>query len=75
MDLRRRMEILSEAALDDREHGLPGPRRPVAVAGHSRASVGIAAARLPGGGSTNLMGGLKPAITSRGPNAARPVIS
>lgn len=55
MDLRRRMEILSEAALDDREHGLPGPRRPVAVAGHARASIGIAAARLPGGGSTNLM--------------------
>lgn len=49
------MALLAEAALDDRETGLPGPRRPAAVGGRALASVGIAAARLPGGGSTNLM--------------------
>jgi predicted DNA-binding helix-hairpin-helix protein len=55
MDLRRRMALLAEAALDDRETGLPGPRRPAAGGRHALASVGIAAARLPGGGSINLM--------------------
>lgn len=49
------MALLAEAALDDREIGLPGPRRPAGVGSHALASVGIATARLPGGGSTNLM--------------------
>ena len=60
MDLRRRMELLADSALADRE-GVPQPRRPSGLAGpapvgkHPLASVGIAAVRLPGGGSTNLM--------------------
>ena len=55
MDLRRRTALLAEAALDDREHGLPARRRPVTGSGHPRTLVGIAATSLPGGGSTNLM--------------------
>jgi predicted DNA-binding helix-hairpin-helix protein len=60
MDLRRRMELMAESALADRE-GVPQPRRPSGLAGpapvgkHPLASVGIAAVRLPGGSSTNLM--------------------
>ncbi|HEX3175370.1 MAG TPA: radical SAM protein [Methylomirabilota bacterium] len=54
MDLRRRMEILSEAALDDRD-AVPRPHRPVRVGSRPLASVGIAAVRVPGGGTTNLM--------------------
>jgi predicted DNA-binding helix-hairpin-helix protein len=48
------MELLADAALDDRE-GLPQPRRPSPVGKHPLASVGIAAVRVPGGGTTNLM--------------------
>ena len=54
MDLRRRMELLADSALADRE-GLPQPRRPSPVGKHPLASVGIAAVRLPGGGCVNLM--------------------
>src|SRR2546426_11060033 len=60
MDLRRRMELLADSALADRE-GVPRLRRPSRLAGpapvgkHPLASVGIAAVGLPGGGSTNLM--------------------
>lgn len=49
------MELLSEAALPDREQGLPRYRRSVAVASQPLTSMGIAQARLPGGGSINLM--------------------
>jgi predicted DNA-binding helix-hairpin-helix protein len=55
MDLRRRMELLTEAALPDREQGMPGYRRSVAVGGRPLTSMGIAQARMPGGGSINLM--------------------
>jgi len=54
------MELLADSALADRE-GVPQRRRPFGLAGpapvgrHPLASVGIAAVRLPGGGSTNLM--------------------
>src|SRR3989475_6121394 len=60
MDLRRRMELLADSALADRE-GVPQLRRPSGPAGpapvgkHPLTSVGIAAVRLPGGGCTNLM--------------------
>jgi predicted DNA-binding helix-hairpin-helix protein len=54
MDLRRRMELLADSALADRE-GVPQLRRPSPVGKHPLASVGIAAVRLPGGGCTNLM--------------------
>src|SRR5213083_3701095 len=60
MDLRRRMELLADSALADRE-GVPRLRRPSRLAGPAHvgknplASVGIAAVRLRGGGSTNLM--------------------
>jgi predicted DNA-binding helix-hairpin-helix protein len=55
MDLRRRMELLTEAALPDREQGMPKYRRSVPVGNHPITSMGIAQARLPGGGSINLM--------------------
>ena len=55
MDLRRRMELLTEAALPDREQGMPKYRRSVPVGGRPLTSMGIAQARLPGGGSINLM--------------------
>jgi predicted DNA-binding helix-hairpin-helix protein len=55
MDLRRRMELLSEAALPDREHGLPHAGRLAPVGSRPLASVGIAKVRLPGGGATQLM--------------------
>ncbi|HEU4368492.1 MAG TPA: hypothetical protein VFV05_09745 [Methylomirabilota bacterium] len=55
MDLRRRMELLTEAALPDREQGLPRSRSSVPVGGRPLTSMGIAKARLPGGGSVNLM--------------------
>jgi predicted DNA-binding helix-hairpin-helix protein len=55
MDLRRRMEILSESALADRDAAVPRPHRPVRVGSRPLASVGIAAVRVPGGGTTNLM--------------------
>ena len=54
MDLRRRMELLSESALADRD-GHPRPHRPIRVGSRPLASVGIAAVRVPGGGTTNLM--------------------
>src|SRR5919108_1667838 len=54
MDLRRRMELLSESALADRD-GPPRPHQPVRVGSRPLASVGIAAVRVPGGGTTNLM--------------------
>ena len=53
MDLRRRMELLADSALADRE-GVPRLRRPSRLAGpapvgkNPLASVGIAAVRLPG---------------------------
>ena len=49
------MELLSEAALPDREQGMPKYRRSVPVGAHPLTSMGIAQARLPGGGSVNLM--------------------
>jgi predicted DNA-binding helix-hairpin-helix protein len=55
MDLRRRMELLTEAALPDREQGMPKYRRAVPVGNRPITSMGIAQARLPGGGSINLM--------------------
>jgi predicted DNA-binding helix-hairpin-helix protein len=55
MDLRRRMELLTDAALPDREQGMPSYRRSVAVGSRPLTSMGIAQARLPGGGSINLM--------------------
>ena len=54
MDLRRRMELLSESALADRD-GPPRLHQPVRVGSRPLASVGIAAVRGPGGGTTNLM--------------------
>ena len=54
MDLRRRMELLAEGAVPDRD-GPPRPRQPAPVGAHPLASVGIAAVRVPGGGTTNLM--------------------
>src|SRR5262245_6895526 len=54
MDLRRRMELLADSALADRE-GVPQLRRPSPVGKHPLASVGIAAVRMPGGGCTSLM--------------------
>ncbi|HEX9821365.1 MAG TPA: radical SAM protein [Methylomirabilota bacterium] len=55
MDLRRRMELLTEAALPDREQGMPRHRRSVPIGGRPLTSMGIAQARLPGGESVNLM--------------------
>src|SRR5262247_672598 len=55
MDLRRRMELLTEAALPDREQGMPKYRRPMPVGNRPITSMGIAQARLPGGGAINLM--------------------
>ena len=49
------MELLAESALDDRDGVPPRPHHPVKVGSRPLASVGIAAARLPGGGTTNLM--------------------
>jgi predicted DNA-binding helix-hairpin-helix protein len=49
------MELLTEAALPDREQGMPRYRRSVPVGGRPITSMGIAQARLPGGGSINLM--------------------
>lgn len=54
MDLRRRMELLSDAALADRD-GPPRAHQPMRVGSRPLASVGIAAVRVPGGGTTNLM--------------------
>ena len=54
MDLRRRMELLSDSALADRD-GPPRPHQPMRVGSRPLASVGIAAVRVPGGGTTNLM--------------------
>src|SRR5881397_3741246 len=55
MDLRRRMELLTEAALPDREQGMPRYRQSVPIGNRPLTSMGIAQARLPGGGSINLM--------------------
>jgi predicted DNA-binding helix-hairpin-helix protein len=49
MDRHDRLRVLSEAAMDDREHGLPGRTR------FQEGPVGIRPVRLPGGGSTTLM--------------------
>jgi len=49
------MELLTEAALPDREQGMPRYRGSVPIAGRPLTSMGIAQARLPGGGSINLM--------------------
>jgi predicted DNA-binding helix-hairpin-helix protein len=48
------MELLSESALADRD-GPPRLHQPVRVGSRPLASVGIAAVRVPGGGTTNLM--------------------
>ncbi len=48
------MELLSESALADRD-GPPRLHQPVRVGSRPLASVGIAAVRGPGGGTTNLM--------------------
>ena len=45
MDLRRRMELLTEAALPDREQGMPKYRRSVPVGNRPITSMGIAQAR------------------------------
>jgi predicted DNA-binding helix-hairpin-helix protein len=49
------MELLTEAALPDREQGMPKYRRSVPIGNRPITSMGIAQARLPGGGSINLM--------------------
>jgi predicted DNA-binding helix-hairpin-helix protein len=48
------MELLSESALSDRD-GQPRLHQPIRVGSRPLASVGIAAVRVPGGGTTNLM--------------------
>ena len=48
------MELLSDSAVADRD-GAPRPHQPVRVGSRPLASVGIAAVRIPGGGTTNLM--------------------
>jgi len=48
------MELLSESALADRD-GPPRLHQPARVGSRPLASVGIAAVRVPGGGTTNLM--------------------
>ena len=53
------MELLTEAALPDREQGMPKYRRSVPVGNRPITSMGIAQARLPGGGSINLVLDLK----------------
>src|SRR5215813_5395588 len=55
VDLRRRMELLSEAALPDREQGIPRYRRSVPVGNRPTTSMGITKVRVPGGSSINLM--------------------
>jgi predicted DNA-binding helix-hairpin-helix protein len=49
MDRRQRVTLLTEAALPDREHGVPS------VVNAPASPVGVTAVRLPGGGSTKLM--------------------
>jgi predicted DNA-binding helix-hairpin-helix protein len=49
------MELLTEAALPDREQGMPKYRRSGPVGNRPLTSMGIAQARLPAGGSINLM--------------------
>jgi len=49
MDRHQRFAVLAKAALDDREHGLPGRPR------FNESPVGLRPVRLPGGGSTTLM--------------------
>ena len=48
------MELLAESAVADRD-AVPRPHRPVPVGLRPLASVGIAAVRVPGGATTNLM--------------------
>ena len=48
------MELLAESAVVDRD-AVPRPHRPVPVGLRPLASVGIAAVRVPGGATTNLM--------------------
>jgi predicted DNA-binding helix-hairpin-helix protein len=55
MDRRRRLALLSEAALDDREHGMPRVGHAIPFGSAPINSVGISGVRLPGGGTTNLM--------------------
>ena len=57
MDRRRRFALLSEAALDDREHGLPQVGHPVPYGSRPINSVGITGVRVPGRGTTTLMRG------------------
>src|SRR5262245_9740676 len=49
MDRRQRVVLLTEAALPDREHGIPS------VLNAPASPVGVTRVRLPGGGSTRLM--------------------
>jgi predicted DNA-binding helix-hairpin-helix protein len=49
------MELLTEAALPDREQGMPKYRRSVPVGNRPITSMGITKVRVPGGGSINLM--------------------
>ena len=49
MDRRQRVSLLTEAALPDREHGVPS------VVSAPASPVGVTKVRLPGGGSTRLM--------------------
>ena len=56
LDRHERLAILSEAAADDREHGMPLPRhRRFPGAGAPESPVGIRTVRVPGRGSTTLM--------------------
>lgn len=49
MDRRQRLVLLAEAAIPDREHGLPS------VINAPSSPIGVTRVRLPGGGSTSLM--------------------
>ncbi|HEV8615682.1 MAG TPA: radical SAM protein [Methylomirabilota bacterium] len=55
MDRRRRFALLSEAAIGDREHGLPRVGHPVPFGNRPINSVGITGVRVPGRGTTTLM--------------------
>ncbi|HEU5189439.1 MAG TPA: radical SAM protein [Methylomirabilota bacterium] len=55
LDRHARLAILSEAAADDREHGMPLPHHRLAAPGAGESPVGIRKVRIPGRGSTSLM--------------------
>jgi len=55
LDRHARLAILSEAAADDREHGMPLPHHRRAAPGTGESPVGIRTVRIPGRGTTSLM--------------------